>query len=487
MTRLAFRFLFVDWFGGLGRDRPFLRVTSMRASEASLIGFFGVFVLQALTIVLLLRQRAVENPKRNHPASHPLVAPSDELVLTELRTLKHALRRDKMPVRANEDVRELRRLLMDVKEMVRTTSITSTSRTLGTASPQSIAEGQEPGEVTAQSWKQDTLLAIRKSNCERQALMFDIAELVLNTGTRRQDVPGGPLYKQPGATWGIDFRKLSHDASGRLWGGLFPATANCLKLRNVGGKENLWNAGDGGKWICFDALAGQQDAREQPGNRDEGAEGAPKHDHATLPCVIYSVGSANEWSFERSMRATFPKCEVHTLDPTVIPNEHKPEGVAFHPWGVGSKSTPYSGQLKYGGKVEDGVALGFADITRQLGHRRGRTNIDVLKMDVEGAEWDVLPSLLDSIIASNASSNGASTADLPIPRLLLFELHMNKDVSKWQTRNWLADALALFRKLYAAGYRTYAVDPNPHSPCCAEFAMMWVGKTSEEECGGAGP
>ena len=52
-------------------------------------------------------------------------------------------------------------------------------------------------------------------------------------------------------------------------------------------------------------------------------------------CLVYGVGVANDWSFERSLAAE--GCEVHLFDPTV---SHPPfpdpffRNISFHPWGV---------------------------------------------------------------------------------------------------------------------------------------------------------
>jgi hypothetical protein len=63
------------------------------------------------------------------------------------------------------------------------------------------------------------------------------------------------------------------------------------------------------KWLC-----GLQDvAAVRAGNRDDYGVGKfyPKS------CIVYSMGSSNEFSFEERVREVAPGCEIHTFDPTV--------------------------------------------------------------------------------------------------------------------------------------------------------------------------
>ena len=80
--------------------------------------------------------------------------------------------------------------------------------------------------------------------------------------------------------------------------------------------------GDGPKWVC------------DPYRITE------KND-----CLVYSIGSNNEFSFEEAVHAEIGyKCEIHTFDHTVGANpSNKPSYVTFHSWGIADKS---SGGLK---------------------------------------------------------------------------------------------------------------------------------------------
>lgn len=108
--------------------------------------------------------------------------------------------------------------------------------------------------------------------------------------------------------------------------------------------EKRQGMGDGPKWIC------------------------DPHRLKTIDnCVVYSIGSNNEFDFESNFIHE-TNCEIHTFDPTSS-FSNKPPGVTFHQYGLADKSY---GRYKT-----------LQDITQQLGH----THIDIFKIDCEGCEW----------------------------------------------------------------------------------------------------
>ena len=173
--------------------------------------------------------------------------------------------------------------------------------------------------------------------------------------------------------------------------------------------------GDNGKWTC-----GVQSLLQREG------------------CVVYSFGSNGDTSFEEDvLRKTV--CAVHTFDPTLDPeqeaqvlavpgiNLHK-IGLAAEPGevrGHGMLGTPGHGATPEQGplvcmhcarvqplqmhacasqmEIDDVMRTMQRNITKfpveSLGNLMaeiGHDWIDVLKIDIEGAEWPVLKSLLDS-------------------------------------------------------------------------------------------
>ena len=127
-------------------------------------------------------------------------------------------------------------------------------------------------------------------------------------------------------------------------------------------EERAGPAGEGGKGLC------------DPNRlRAQGAD-----------CLIYSVGSFDDFSFEEAItRDVSSAREIHAFDHTVSNPRNKPCGVHFHPLGLGGAREPDGSDLK-----------SLADIVVALGHK-GRT-IDVLKIDCEGCEWSTYGSWFDA-------------------------------------------------------------------------------------------
>jgi len=91
-------------------------------------------------------------------------------------------------------------------------------------------------------------------------------------------------------------------------------------------------------------------------------------------CLVYSIGSNGDFSFEASVREYNPNCEIHTFDHTWDGNP--PEWLTYHHTGIG---------LVNGGQFKN-----IATIVQELGHVNRR--IDMLKIDCEGCEFDVYPN-----------------------------------------------------------------------------------------------
>lgn len=109
-------------------------------------------------------------------------------------------------------------------------------------------------------------------------------------------------------------------------------------------ERRLGRSGDGGKWICD-------------------PDSLKTHDSV----LVYSMGSNNEFSFEEEIRALLgDKAEIHTFD--VGKGLNVPPYVTYH----------------------EAMVTSLCDVMRDLGHLR-RT-VDILKMDIEGSEFDVLLS-----------------------------------------------------------------------------------------------
>ena len=110
----------------------------------------------------------------------------------------------------------------------------------------------------------------------------------------------------------------------------------------------------------------------------------PTEQSANEECNVFSIGSNDQWGFEIELRQKLPGCKTHTFDCTLKDNtpRRKPasDDVNFYPFCIGSNDAqpPY---LPY----------------ERIWNATGTTvPPKLLKMDVEGFEFDVLDSVLSS-------------------------------------------------------------------------------------------
>ena len=132
--------------------------------------------------------------------------------------------------------------------------------------------------------------------------------------------------------------------------------------------------------------------------------------------VIYSFGTGRDISFDlECIRKHGAK--VFAFDPTPVSidwinNQKLSDRFHFHPYGISAVATglaefflpanprAVSGSLVKHKEVDAAKSVTvmmktFDDITRELGH----THVDVLKMDIEGSEYDVIDTILSSPVS----------------------------------------------------------------------------------------
>lgn len=192
--------------------------------------------------------------------------------------------------------------------------------------------------------------------------------------------------------------------------------------------------GDGGKWACMPFAEGND-------------------------CVVYSLGSNNNYEFEEAILNT-TGCNVYTFDCTVKGRSIHPRH-HFYKWcvgGEGSKVGPYASSIK---------TLG--EIVKELKH----SHIDLFKMDIEGCEFDVFASWNE---------------DFYLPRFVLFELHYRGLYYKlkvkdddgaagflmWKTKKELSlQTLSFFfAHLAGLGYGIVSKEDNYLSISCTEIVLI---------------
>lgn len=188
----------------------------------------------------------------------------------------------------------------------------------------------------------------------------------------------------------------------------FEPSFTCQHEQRIGGM------GDGPKWVCDPHRIGKNN------------------------CLVYSVGSSNQFQFEEHVYSEISKdCEIHTFDPTI--GEHpsnKPDYVHFHPWGVAGKT----------GKTANGEMKTVPDLIQALGHEN--RSIDIFKIDCEGCEWE-----------------SYSAWFTPQIRQVQVELHHIKKAEK------------LLRHAYDNNFVIFHKEPNTLG-CggnCIEYALVRLG------------
>ena len=165
--------------------------------------------------------------------------------------------------------------------------------------------------------------------------------------------------------------------------------------------------------------------------------------------VVYSFGVGCDVSFDQEL---ISRCgvTVHAFDPTPrsiewLKTQTLPERFVFHPWGIADfdglarfhapkEPTFVSHTLLDSGNADAGSVevpvMRLRTIMSQLGHER----IDILKMDIEGAEYGVLSDVLGS--------------GIPIGQILLEFHHHRPGVA-------LAKTQAAVDALERAGFRAF--------------------------------
>ncbi|SJL14423.1 uncharacterized protein ARMOST_17880 [Armillaria ostoyae] len=188
----------------------------------------------------------------------------------------------------------------------------------------------------------------------------------------------------------------------------FPASYNCPHE-----VERLGALGDGGKWVC-----GLSRVQEKPN------------------CVIYSVGINYESSFEAEILANTRHCEIWGYDYSVKSfGPQIPRSLAsrthFFPYGLAGSDKVATDDSPPMFTLESIMAM------------NGHSHIDILKIDVEGWEFETLTALIGPYLH----------ADRPLPfGQLQLEIHI------WGKQ--FAEFLTWWETLEAAGLRPFWTEPN---------------------------
>ena len=171
---------------------------------------------------------------------------------------------------------------------------------------------------------------------------------------------------------------------------------------------------------------------------------------AASNCVVVSLGSDNLYGFEAAIVRRRPWCRIHVFDCTVVPRV--PPALAarvnFHSICIGTKDEVVRKRR-------------FMSWTSIVSYLRLTAPPDVLKMDIEGFEWDVLPAL-------------ASSPAL-LPATISLELHyltQMRDI-KWYGRLRTPPEIAAWMDFMFTRGGYVLVDRRDNSRClhCSEIVI----------------
>ncbi|KAL3905846.1 MAG: hypothetical protein SGILL_009512, partial [Bacillariaceae sp.] len=185
-------------------------------------------------------------------------------------------------------------------------------------------------------------------------------------------------------------------------------------------------------------------------------------------CHIFSIGSNDQWNFETSLRQKLPHCHTHTFDCTLSgPPKHQPkndEKVHFYPYCV-SGGRDDNGTIEKPNQQSSREYLSYLDLWKATSIQHPPK---LLKMDVEGFEFDVLTSMLQSFDSSGFW-----------PEQIMMEVHyITRMVDlPWMLRTRQAAELALFFDTLwnAGGYLPIKVQYfGEWCPSCMEILLLRV-------------
>ena len=183
--------------------------------------------------------------------------------------------------------------------------------------------------------------------------------------------------------------------------------------------------------------------------------------------VIYSFGVGSDISFDLQLKKRF-NLHIHAFDPSPtsvawIKKQELPEEFHFYPYGLAA----LDGEISFAEPDEAGIHSLFAThseekageglkqhvlpvhrlptILKKLGHQK----IDILKMDIEGAEYEVIEDIIN--------------LPLPVSQVLIEFHHRFAHIGLKQTHQAIS-------KLNQAGYKIFHVSASGE-----EFSFIKTG------------
>ena len=143
-------------------------------------------------------------------------------------------------------------------------------------------------------------------------------------------------------------------------------------------EDTVGGAADGRKWVC------------------------DPHRLNYKGCLVYSIGSNGDFTFESGINKVAPLCEIHTFDLKDYSKKMEADGIQnahFHQFGLkssyesdGTSTNEFERGSRLRKRLSENIKT-LAEIREAIGHQ-DRDKIDIFKIDCEGCEWGSHKDLL---------------------------------------------------------------------------------------------
>ena len=203
--------------------------------------------------------------------------------------------------------------------------------------------------------------------------------------------------------------------------------------------EASYSIGDGPKFVC---------AAETLANYDR--------------CIVYSIGSDWDFSFEKAIHQRAPNCEIHTFDGTMdlserpLPVGLEPSKIHFHNWNIVAKADAPCKDISCKTYETTKIALGHMD-----------AGLTMLKIDCEFCEYSVLPEILAidgrvaQILIEMHGADPSRIVNLFSTLQALGLMIFHKERNHWGCSGWRCVEFSLISRTFAlealSSYLTPAV------------------------------
>eukprot|EP00607_Mallomonas_marina_P002424 CAMPEP_0182428430 /NCGR_PEP_ID=MMETSP1167-20130531/23023_1 /TAXON_ID=2988 /ORGANISM="Mallomonas Sp, Strain CCMP3275" /LENGTH=274 /DNA_ID=CAMNT_0024611353 /DNA_START=102 /DNA_END=926 /DNA_ORIENTATION=+ len=204
----------------------------------------------------------------------------------------------------------------------------------------------------------------------------------------------------------------------------------------------------GANWPCLwgEEVTGAMDTWEKHGDKfEDGWKFTCGLRRIKSPCIVYSLGSCGNMAFEKALLQDNPSCEIYIFDKDNygmedwFPDPEARKHIHFQKAFI--SASPQNSNAK------DVPVKTLESIMTEYGHKY----IDVLKMDIEGEEWDIL--------------NGP----LPYVGQLQVEVHLPKNHLQAQVKS----LSRMFDNIEKHGLRLFHKEVNArYDMNCMEFAFI---------------